>query len=148
MVSGMVILRNLNLSLLLKIFYMQWITSYKQMLYSWLTRRKQRVIVDDSASAWTPVKSGVPQGTVLGPLMFLIYINDIGDKVSSNLWLFADDCILYSTVTSLEDSKQLQCDLDSISEWSQLWQILQYFLIYTVKQYILENVYCYTVLQN
>ena len=90
---------------------------------SWLTRRKQRVIVNGSASAWTPVKSGVPQGTVLGPLMFLIYINDIGDRVSSNLWLFADDCILYRTVTSLEDSKQLQCDLDSISEWSRLWQM-------------------------
>ena len=40
-----------------------------------------------------------------------------------NLWLFADDCILYKTVTSLEDSKQLQCDLDSISEWSRLWQM-------------------------
>ena len=90
---------------------------------SWLTRRKQRVIVDGSASAWTPVKSGVPQGTVLGPLMFLIYINDIGDRVLSNLRLFANDCILYRTVTSLEDSKQLQCDLGSISEWSQLWQM-------------------------
>ena len=52
---------------------------------SWLTRRKQRVIVDGSASAWTPVKSGVPQETVLGLLMLLIYINDIGDRVSSNL---------------------------------------------------------------
>ena len=55
--------------------------------------------------------------------VFLIYINDIGDRVSSNLRLFADDCILYRTVTSLEDSKQLQCDLDSISEWSRLWQM-------------------------
>ena len=55
--------------------------------------------------------------------MFFIYINYIGDKVSSSLWLFADDCVLYRTVTSLEDSKQLQCDLDSILEWSQLWQM-------------------------
>ena len=55
--------------------------------------------------------------------MFLIYINDIGDKVSSSLQIFADDCILYRTVTSLEDSKQLQYDLDSILEWLQLWQM-------------------------
>ena len=60
---------------------------------------------------------------VLGPLIFLIYINDIGDKLSSNLRHFADDCILYRTVTSLEDSKQSQCDLDSILEWSWLRQI-------------------------
>ena len=48
----------------------------------------------------------------------LIYINDIGDKISSFLWLFADDCVFYRTVTSLGDSKQLQYDLDSILEWS------------------------------
>ena len=74
---------------------------------SWLTGTKQRVIVDHSTSVWTPVKSGVPQGTVLRPLMFVIYINDIGDKVSSSLRLFAEDCVIYRTVTSLEDSKQL-----------------------------------------
>ena len=79
--------------------------------------------IDGSTSVWTPVKSVVPQGTVLGPLMFLIYINDIGDKVSSSLRLFAGDCVLYRTATSLEDFKQLQYDLDSILEWSQIWQI-------------------------
>ena len=101
---------------------------------SWLTRRKQRVIVDGSASAWTPVKSGVPQGTVLGLLMFLIYINDIGDRVPSNLRLFADDCILCRTVISLKDSKQSQCDLDSISEWSRLWQMNFNIIKCTVSQ--------------
>ena len=55
--------------------------------------------------------------------MFLIYINDIGDKVSYFLWLFADDYVLHRTVTSLEDSKQLQYDLNSILEWSLLWQM-------------------------
>ena len=69
------------------------------------------------------MKSGVPQGTVLGPLMFFNYINDIGDKVSSSLQFFTDDCVLYRTVTSLEDSKQLQYDLDSILEWSQIWKM-------------------------
>ena len=90
---------------------------------SWLTQRKQRVIVDGSASAWTPVKSGVPQGTVLGPLMFLIILMILGTEYHLICGFFANDCILYRTVTSLEDSKQLQCDLDSISEWSRLWQM-------------------------
>ena len=69
----------------------------------------------DSSKIWCATGDGVGTADVL------IYINDIGDRVTSNLWLFADDCILYRTVTSLEDSKQLQCDLDSISEWSRLW---------------------------
>ena len=55
--------------------------------------------------------------------MFLIYNNDIRDKVSSSLWLFSCDFVLYRTVTSLEDSKQLQCNLDYILQWSQLWQM-------------------------
>ena len=61
----------------------------------WLTNRLQRVTVDDTASKWVRVKPGVPQGTVLGPQLFLIYMNDIGFGVSSTLRLFADDCILY-----------------------------------------------------
>ena len=72
----------------------------------------------DSSEIWCPTGN-----SVIGPLMFLIYINDIGDKVSSSLWPFADDCVLYRTITSLEDSKQLQYDLDSILEWSQIWQM-------------------------
>ena len=66
------------------------------------------------------VLSGVPQGTVLGPLMFLLYINDITDKVSSTLHLFADDCILYK---SPEDSISLQKDLDLLSHWPSTWQM-------------------------
>ena len=58
---------------------------------SWLTRRKQRVVIDGITSRWVSVKSGVPQGTVLGPLMFLFYINDIGDNVLSKLKHFAGD---------------------------------------------------------
>ena len=68
----------------------------------------------DSSKIWCATGDGVGTADVF---------NDIGDKVSSNLQLFADDYILYRTVTSLEDSKQLQCDLDSISEWSRLWQM-------------------------
>ena len=61
-----------------------WITS-------WLTNRKQWVTIDGVASKWVPVKSGIPQGTVLGPLTFLIYINDIGENVLLTLKLFAND---------------------------------------------------------
>ena len=75
------------------------------------------------ASKWVPVKSGVPQGTVLGPLMFLIYINDIGENVFSTLKLFADDCILYQTISTPSDCHKLQEDLNSIYQWSTWWQM-------------------------
>ena len=69
------------------------------------------------------VQSGVPQGTVLGPLMFLLYINDIADGLSSPLRLFADDCLLYRTINSEEDAIQLQNDLDQLSTWANKWQL-------------------------
>ena len=93
-----------------------WITS-------WLTNRKQRVIVNGVASKWVPVKSSVPQGTVLGPLMFLICINDIGENVFSTLKLFADDCILYRTISTPIGCHKLQEDLNSVYQWSKLWQM-------------------------
>ena len=78
----------------------------------WLTDRKQQVTVDGVASKWVPVKPGVPQGTVLGPLMFLICINDNGENVLSTLKLFADDCILYRTISTSIDCHELQEDLN------------------------------------
>ena len=60
-------------------------------IQSWLTDRKQRVIVNNVTSDWIPVISGVPQGSVLGPCLFVIYINDIDDAVSSKILKFADD---------------------------------------------------------
>ena len=63
------------------------------------------------------------QGTVLGPLMFLIYVNDIADSISSTLRLFADDCPLYRVIKSEIDTSQLQCDLDHLSQWAQAWQM-------------------------
>ena len=90
---------------------------------SWLCHRQQRVVHDGSASSHSPVLSGVPQGTVLGPLMFLLYVNDIGDKVSqqTTIKLFADDCLLYRTIDSIADANQLQQDLDSMVDWSNTW---------------------------
>ena len=63
------------------------------------------------------------QGTVSDPLMFLLYIDDITDEVSSSLCLFADDCILYRKIKSPEDSISLQKDLNLLSHWASTWQM-------------------------
>ena len=66
----------------------------------------------------------MPQGTVLGPLMFLLYINDIGDHLNhSPIRLFADDCLLYRTISNQDDADRLQDDLDKLQEWTETWQM-------------------------
>ena len=67
---------------------------------NWLEDREQRVVLLGCYSEWIRVKSGVPQGSVLGPLLFLIYINDIDDSVSSNLLKFADDTKVFRIVSN------------------------------------------------
>jgi len=90
---------------------------------SWLCHRQQRVVLDGSSSSNSPVISGVPQGTVLGPLMFLLYVNDIADRVSplTRIKLFADDCLLYRSINNASDQIQLQQDLDTLVQWSHTW---------------------------
>ena len=79
--------------------------------------------MDGESSDTMLVKSGVPQGTVLGPLMFLVYINDINKNITSSIRLFADDCVIYKTVTSMQEAEQLQDDLRKVYEWTNKWQI-------------------------
>ena len=67
--------------------------------------------------------SGVPQGSVLGPILFLIYINDLTDKTRSKLPLFADDTAIYLAVSNLQDAKILQQDLDYLHEWELQWDM-------------------------
>ena len=67
-------------------------------MQSWLLNKTQQVVLEGEHSEKSNVKSGVPQGTVLGPLCFLLYINDMGNNISSNLKLFADDTPLYGLV--------------------------------------------------
>ena len=88
---------------------------------SFLTGRRQRVRVDNSLSSWRPVTSGIPQGSVLGPTLFLFFINDLPSVTHNKVALFADDSKLYGTVTEAEDRESLQRDLDELGEWSAKW---------------------------
>ena len=93
----------------------------KEWISSFLTKRFQRVVVSGHASDWKPVLSGAPQGTVLGPHLFLSFINDIHENISSTTRLFADDCLVYKVIKSPEDERQLQNDLDKLVDWAQTW---------------------------
>ena len=90
----------------------------------WLTDRRQRVVVDGEVSNWKSVLSGVPQGLVLGPTLFLIYINDLDDSITSNVLKFADDTKLFRKVNADGDKQHLQHDLDRLVKWSEKWQML------------------------
>ena len=107
--------------LLNKLDYYSIIGKNLDWIESFLSNRTQRVILDGKASDPCNVVSGVPQGTVLGPLLFLIYINDLPDVVNSNVRLFADDCILYRHIKSTQDSKILQNDLFQLEKWESDW---------------------------
>ena len=84
---------------------------------SWLSGRTRQVVLDGQASDPVPVLSGVPQGSVLGLVLFLIFINDLLDNIRSSVCLFADDCVLYKNIRSLQDCLILQEDLTSLGQW-------------------------------
>ena len=90
----------------------------------WLIGRRQRVVVDGEVSNWKPVLSGVPQGSVLGPILFLIYINDLDDDITSKVLKFADDTKVFRKIKSDADRQHLQDDLNKLIEWSEKWQML------------------------
>jgi hypothetical protein len=89
----------------------------------WLIGRTQSVVLDGARSKEESVTSGVPQGTVLGPIMFLIYINNITDRTTSPMKLFADDGLLFRKVNTVEDAQALQKDLDIVTSWAHAWQM-------------------------
>ena len=84
---------------------------------SWLSGRSQQVVLDGQAADPVPVLSGVPQGLVLGPALFLIFINDLPDNIRSSVRLFVDDCVLYRNIHSLQDCLILKEDLTSLGQW-------------------------------
>ena len=91
-------------------------------IQNFLTNRTQKVVVDGSSSESARVRSGVLQGTVLGPLLFLTYSNDLPSTVSSQVRLFADDCLLYRPIKCRADQEQLQLhDLSALQDWADRW---------------------------
>jgi hypothetical protein len=90
---------------------------------AFLDNRTQTIVVNGSSSSIARVTSGVPQGTVLGPLLFLIYINDISQGLNSEIRLFADDSILYRPIKSEEDHLILQQDLYKLQQWATDWKM-------------------------
>ena len=90
---------------------------------SFLSGRTQRVVLEGEFSDDAEVLSGVPQGSVLGPCLYLFYINDLPESLVSNIRLFADDTIVYLTIHSDSDTQVLQRDLDKLAEWETLWKM-------------------------
>ena len=96
-----------------------------QWIANWLSNRKQRVVLNGEHSGWRDVLSGVPQGSVLGPILFVIYIYiDIDDSVNCKIPKFADDTKIYQTIYSEEDICKLQTDFYNLVAWSEDWQML------------------------
>ena len=98
---------------------LEWLSSY-------LTDRKQRVTLEGQASDWGVIKAGVPQGSVLGPLLFLLYINDITNVINNPARLFADDTSLYIIIDDnnvIQSGNSLNNDLEHISQWASNWLV-------------------------
>jgi hypothetical protein len=94
-------------------------------LHKWIntfvTGRRQCVQVNGASSTWINVKSGVPQGSVLGPLLFLLYVNDIPATLNCDVLMFADDIKIWKSIESVGDSIGLQGNLDALQDWSDIW---------------------------
>ena len=94
------------------------------LIKDFLSCRKQRVVLNGQHSPWADVKAGVPQGSILSPLLFLVYINDLPNGLNSNVKLFADDTSLFSVVHNITDpANLLNSDLSKISEWALQWKM-------------------------
>ena len=88
----------------------------------------QRVIVDGEDTSWKSALSGVPQGSVLGPILVLVYIDDLEEGVTGNILKFADDTKLFRKTKEIGDTQKLQDDIDKLVRWSEQWQMLFNFV--------------------
>ena len=95
-----------------------------KLLENYLSGRFQRVLLNGQTSSWRPILAGVPQGSILGPFLFLIYINDLPDELKSNAKLFADNTSLFAVVNDKNESANiLNNDLKLISKWAYDWKM-------------------------
>ena len=97
-------------------------------LFHWcsdyLANRKQRVVIPGACSDWLPVTGGVPQGSILGPPLFRLYINDIVDNINTTIRLFADETSLYIIADNPHNAaRQLNTDLQMIHQWATQWLV-------------------------
>ncbi len=92
-------------------------------LAAFLGNRRQCVLVNGSASNWSDVVSGVPQGSVIGPVLFVIFINDMRNGINNFISLFADDAKLYGKSSTPTDGDNIQEDLNTLQQWSEKWQL-------------------------
>jgi len=95
---------------------LQWIRDF-------LRNRTQQVVLNGHKSSSIPMISGVPQGSVLGPILFTMFVNDIPSMVSSPTFMFADDTKMFRFVKGSDDHTALQHDLNLLYEWSVHWQL-------------------------
>ena len=91
---------------------------------SWLRNRYQRVVLNGYMSDWLPVLSAIQQGSVLGPILSIVYINDLDVNLNSYVLKFADDAMVFSEVSSQDKVANLQSDLDKLYEWHEDWKMM------------------------
>ena len=115
-VNHSLLLHKLNLSYQISDKAFDWIRSY-------LSGRKQRVVVHGKCSDWVNVMSGTPEGGLLSPLLFACFVNDLPGAIQTDTLMFADDVKLYRRVDSEADVRTMQAQLDSLCEWSERWKL-------------------------
>ena len=92
-------------------------------IQAFLTDRQQKVLVNGSESSWSCVESGIPQGSILGPILFTLFVNDIPDLIKTSISMYADDTKLYCPLTSDESALDLVEDLSNLQEWARMMQM-------------------------
>ena len=113
-VSHRLLLHKLERSFSISGLALGWVESYP-------SQRSQRVILDGKHSEWVPVHSGVPEGSILSPLLFSCYVADLPDQIKTSSLSYADDVKIFHRIETPEDARSLQADLDRLSSWSKTW---------------------------